>query len=77
MGLMIVIGIVGGIVAYFVALASRRPIIVAVVIGVLPSMALAKLPPFIGLPLLLSWLPCVLVGCLAAWLYRKVGPSPS
>ena len=77
MGPMIVIGIIGGIIACAVALASRRPIIVAVVMGVLPSIALTQLPPFLGLPLLLPWLPCVLVGCLAAWLYRKLVPSPS
>ena len=74
MTIMVGIALIGGLLAYAITLATQRPVIVAALLGVLPSLALLTLPPFLGLPLLLPWLPAVCVGCLAAGIYRLVRP---
>jgi len=74
MDLMVVIGIIGGAIAYCIARASGRPILVGASLGVVPSLGLLMLPPFIGLPLLLPWLPCVVLGTLAGGIHRSIRP---
>ena len=71
---MVGIAIIGGLMAYVITLATQRPIVVAALLGGLPALALLTLPPFLGLPLLLPWLPAVCAGCLAAGIDRTVRP---
>jgi len=71
MEVMIAVATFGALIGYAIVLGTGRPILVAFLLGMLPSIAIMQLPPFIGLGFL-PWGPGVIIGCFGAWAYRKL-----